>query len=179
MKQRERKAEKINTFKEHLEHSQAVVIADYKGLTVKQMEELRAKLRGAGGSVSVIKNTLARVALNDIGIDTLDADLQGQVAFVFSEKDAVAGTKVASDFAKAQKQFNIVSGLFDGRRLTLDQVKELAALPGRHELQGKLVGILIAPLADMVGTFQAPFREFIGTLEAYAKKNDQGEVPAA
>jgi len=176
---KEIKADKISDFKDHVESSKAIILADYKGLTVNQMETLRTKLREAGGKITVIKNTLAKVALNEMGIDVLDEDLQGQVAFVFSEKDAVAGTKVANEFAKKLGTFNLVSGLFDGNRMSLDEVKALASMPGREELQGLLVGILVAPMADLVGTFQAPYRDFIGTLEAYAGKQEDGSEAAA
>lgn len=176
---REIKTDKINVFKEQVEESKAIILTDYKGLTVDQMEELRMKLREAGGKISVIKNTLAKVALNEMGIDVLDEDLQGQVAFVFSKTDAVSGTKIAHSFAKSQDKFQILSGLLDGKRLVLNEVKALAMMPGRDELQGMLVGILIAPLADMVGTFQAPYRDFIGTLDAYATKIEGGGEAAA
>ena len=174
---REIKADKVQNFKEHFEASKAIIITDYKGLTVEAMEELRLKLREAGGRVAVIKNTLAKVALNEAGIDVLDGDLSGQVAFVFSEEDAVAGTKVAHQFAKSQKNFKIVSGLLDGKRMDIAEVKTLAMMPGRKELQGTLVGIFLAPMVDLVGTFEAPYRDFIGTLDSYAKKLE--EEPAA
>jgi large subunit ribosomal protein L10 len=150
--------------------SVTMILADYKGLTVYEMEDLRRKVREVGGQVSVIKNTLAKVALNDLEIDALDGDLNGQIAFVFSKADAVVGTKAAFDFSRGKKNFKLVAGFFDGHRLSSEQVLELAKLPSRDELQGRFVGLLIAPITDFVGTLQAPHREFIGTLEARAKK---------
>jgi len=177
---REIKTEKIDRFKGLVEQSRAMILAEYKGLTVQEMEGLRRKLREVGGRLTIVKNTLARVALNDLGIKDLDGDLEGQVAFVFSQRDAVVGTKAADDFAKENQGFRLISGFFDGRRISLDEVKALANLPSRAELQARLVGTLVAPLAGFVGTLQACLREFAGTLEARAKKlEDEPEGRAA
>ncbi len=173
---REIKEEKVQAFKDHLDGSKAVILTDYKGVTVHSMEELRGKLREAGGHVSIIKNTLAKVALKDLGIDSLDEDLNGQIAFVFSKEDAVSGTKAAHAFTKTHDKFEIVSGFFDGKRISIDEVKALASMPSRDELRSKFVGILIAPMGDIIGTLQAPLPEFIGTLEAYAKKLEEPEA---
>jgi len=170
---RQTKSEKISDFKALVEESKAIVLAEYKGLTVKEMERLRRKLREAGGQVSVVKNTLARVALNEMGIDTLDDDLAGQVAFIFSKQDAVVGTKAAHDFAASNERFRVISGFFDKQRISPDEIKALALLPTRDQLQAWFVGILIAPMVQFVGTLQAPLQEFIGTLEARAMKLEE------
>jgi large subunit ribosomal protein L10 len=176
---REIKADKIDRFKGLVEQSRTMILAEYKGLTVQEMESLRRKLREVGGRLSIVKNTLARVALNDLGISDLDGDLEGQVAFVFSQRDAVVGTKAADDFAKQNERFRLISGFFDGRRISLEEVKELANLPSRAQLQARLVGTLVAPLADFVGTFQACLREFAGTLDARSKKLEDESRAAA
>lgn len=177
---REIKTGKIDHFKAQMSDSQAVVIADYKGLSVSEMEDLRRKLREAGGRLAVIKNTLAKIALDDMGIEALGDDLTGQMAFVFSQKDAVVGTKAAHDFAKDNESFKIVSGYFDGRRISLEEVMSLANLPSRDELNARLVLTILAPMQDVVGLLQAPFRDFVGTLEARAMKLEQsGETSAA
>jgi large subunit ribosomal protein L10 len=167
---RDIKTDKISNFKAHVTDAVTIIVADYKGLTVHEMEDLRDKVREAGGKVSVIKNTLAKVALNELEIDALDNDLSGQVAFVFSKTDAVMGTKAAYDFSKESDSFNLLAGYFDGSRLTDADIKALAMMPSREELQSRFVGILIAPMSDFISTLQAPAREFLGTLEARAKK---------
>ena len=172
---REIKTDKVTGFKDQVSESKATVLAVYKGLTVADMEELRGKLRDAGGQVLIIKNTLAKVALNELGIEALDDDLTGQIAFVFSKKDAVLGTKAAYEFMKDNDNFVVVSGFFDGRRISLDELKTLAMLPSREELQSGLVGILIAPMTDLGGTLQATLRDFIGTLEARGGKLEDGD----
>jgi large subunit ribosomal protein L10 len=167
------KSEKIDKFQDYIGRSKAIVIADYKGLTVHEMEDLRLKLRESGGRAVVIKNTLAKVALNNLGYNGLDDDLNGQIAFIFSIEDAVAGTKIASDFARKTETFKIVAGLFNGKRISLDEVRALANMPSMHELRSRFVGVLMAPMAEFVGTLQAPVVEFLGTLEAYAKKLEE------
>jgi large subunit ribosomal protein L10 len=167
---REIKQTKINMFKQLVETTKAMVVTDYKGLTVHEMEDLRIKLRASGGQLAVIKNTLARVALNEMGIDVLDKDLIGQVAFVFSHEDAVSGTKIITDFIKGKENIKLIAGFFDGKRLSIDDVKALANMPSKKELQSQFVGVLLAPLQDFVGTLEAPLVEFIGTLDAYVEK---------
>lgn len=169
------KAAQVDRFQKEVSEAKAVVLAEYKGLTVQELEELRKKLRLAGGHVRIIKNTLARVALHNLGIHDLDGDLSGQVAFVFSNRDAVAGTKAVSDFAGEKQAFVIRSGWFEGRRLSLEEVKSLANLPSREELQARFVGLLCAPLTDFVVTLRAVLSEFIGTLDARAAKMQSAE----
>jgi len=176
---REIKTGKIDHFKAQMNESKAVIIADYKGLTVHEMEDLRMKLREAGGQISVIKNTLARLALDDMGVEKLGDDLTGQMAFVFSQADAVGGTKVAHDFAKGNDSFKIVAGYFDGRRISMDEVISLANLPSRKDLEARLVLTILAPMQGIVGILAAPIQEFIGTLEARASKLEQGGETSA
>lgn len=167
---RQIKEEKVARFKRQADASKTIVLADYKGLTVPAMEKLRIKVREVGGHVVVIKNTLAKVALQGIGIEDLDGDLAGQIAFVFSLEDAIGATKIANEFAKANPNFNVVSGYFDGKRITLEEVQQLASMPSRDELRSRFVGILMAPMVDFVGTLTAPLQEFVGTLDAKALK---------
>jgi len=169
------KEQKAADFRDRIQDSQAIVLAEYKGLTVSEMEELRGKLREVGSRMSIIKNTLAKVALNEAGISDLDEDLLGQIAFIFSNEDAVSGPKVAADFARAHDVFKLISGHYAGNRLDLDELKALASMPSKEELRSKLVGILMAPLADLVGTLTAPLQELAGTLDAkVAKMNEEG-----
>lgn len=164
------KEEKVARFQSTAEKAKAIVLADYKGLTVKAMEDLRRKVREVGGNVIVIKNTLAAVALKSIGAENLENDLTGQIAFVFSIEDAVGATKIAQQFARGNREFNIVSGYFDGKHISLQEVEELASMPSREELKSRFVGILIAPMAEFIGTLTAPLQELIGTLEAKSAK---------
>jgi large subunit ribosomal protein L10 len=167
---RKTKETKIDKFRDEVKSTKAILLAEYKSLTVHELEDLRIKLRDAGGHLRVIKNTLARVAFNSLGIQELNMDLGGQVAFVFSDRDPVLGTKVANEFARQNEVFKIRSGWFDGKRLNLEEVKSLANLPSKSELQARVVGLLSAPLNEFVVTLCAPIQEFIATLEAKVSK---------
>jgi large subunit ribosomal protein L10 len=173
-KSRQTKWKKIEKFREDFSGARAVVLAEYKGLTVEEMEALRVRLRQVGAHMRVVKNTLARVGLHELGIEGFDDDLGGQVAFVFSNVDAVVGTKAAFEFSKANERFRLLSGFFDGRRVSVDQVKDLASLPSRHDLQSRLVGTLAAPIMQFVSTLTAPLQELVGTLQARAAKLEKG-----
>ena len=171
---RDIKRKKVQRFREEFTGAAAVVLAGYKGLTVKEMEDLRMKLREVGSHLRVIKNTLAKMAVHEIGIEGLDGFLEGQVAFVFSNKDAVVGTKTAHEFSKAHDKFKLLAGYFDGKQIGLDEVRALASLPSREELYARLVGTLAAPLMEYVSTLIAPLQELIGTLDARAAKLEEG-----
>jgi large subunit ribosomal protein L10 len=169
------KETKIDVFQNEVSESKAIVLAEYKGLTVHEMESLRGKLREVGGQLRVVKNTLAKVAFHNLGIQDLDHDLNGQVAFVFSIKDPVTGTKIANQFSREKEAFKLRSGWFEGKRLNLEEVKNLANLPSKKELQAGFVGLLAAPLTQFVNILTAPLQEFIATLEAKAAKMETAE----
>lgn len=172
---RQIKANKISQFQNEVASAQSIVLAEYKGLTVKELQDLRIKLREVGAHLRVIKNTLARVAFHNLGIDAMDKDLGGQVAFVVSTQDPISGTKVASDFARRNELFVLRSGWFNGQRLTLEEVKALASMPSRDELRARFVGLLSAPVNDFVCTLMAPLQEFLATLQAKASKMEKPE----
>ncbi len=171
--QRQIKEKKVQRFQAEVSEAKSMVLAEYKGLSVAEIQKLRGKLRKAGAHMRIVKNTLARIALHNLGMETLDGDLGGQIAFVFSDKDAVMGTKVAHEFAKENERFRLLSGWFDGKRIGIDEVTALASLPSRDELHAMLAGTLAAPLMEIVATLIAPLQELIGTLEARAVKLEE------
>lgn len=167
------KREKVTRFQDQASNAGAFVIADYKGLSVSAMEDLRIKVRETGGNVVIIKNTLAGIALKNLDMEDLVQDLSGQIAFIFSTKDAVTGTKAAYEFARRNTEFKMVSGYFDGRRISLEEVRALASLPTKDELKSMFVAILLAPMVDFAGTLTAPLQEFVGTLDAKVAKMEE------
>lgn len=131
------------------------VLVDYCGLTVEQDTQLRNKLREAGVEYKVIKNTLARIAAKEVGFDELDPILNGPTALALSMTDEVAPAKVISDFAKNNEQLEIKSGFLDGKVVSLDEVKKLAATPNRETLIAMVMGSLNAPVSKLARTLQA------------------------
>lgn len=164
----EEKAQVVTEIKEKFQESTGVVIADYRGMTVAQVTQLRSQLRQAGVEYRVLKNTLVRRAAHEVGIDGLDSFLEGPTAVAFSA-DPVAPAKVLSDFAKGVKTFTIKGGVVEGKVIDPEGVKALADLPSREELLAQVLRGMQAPLAGMVNVLQGPIRKMGYALEEVRK----------
>jgi len=182
---REDKVAIVTEVKERLENSSAVVVTEYRGLTVDALAELRRALRPVGGSYKVYKNTLVRRAASDAGADLAD-HLVGPTALAFTEEtpegepgDVVTVAKVLRDFAKANPDLVIKGGLFDGEAIDADGVKALADVEPREVLLAKLAGLMAAPMQQFAGLLQAVPRDFAYGLQALIEKGGSGEAPAA
>ena len=140
---------------EKLKSAQAGVIVDYRGLTVEEDTVLRTKLREAGVEYKVIKNTLTRFAIKEVGYEEMDEALNGPSSLAISATDPVAPAKVISDFAKTNENLTIKAGFLDGKVLTLDEIKTLADTPSREVLIAKIMGSMNAPISKLVRTLQA------------------------
>lgn len=148
-----------------LSDAQAAILAEYRGLTVADMTRLRAEAREAGVFFKVVKNTLARRAVQGSEFACLDEHLEGPLALAASQ-DPVAVAKVLDTFAKDHEALTIKAGAMSGNLLTREQIQALAQLPGREELLAKLVGTLQAPLQKLVQTLNAVPATFVRTLAA-------------
>jgi large subunit ribosomal protein L10 len=173
--------------KERLETATSVVVTEYRGLTVAQLQELRGALRPAGGRYKVYKNTLVRRAADEAGMD-LAEHLTGPTALAFAEPvgddergDVVTVAKVLRDFAKAHPDLVIKGGLFDGQPIDADGIRALADIEPREVLLAKLAGAMAAPMQQFAGLLQALPRDFAYGLQALIDKGGAGEVsePAA
>ena len=160
----ESKKEIVAQLTERLKNAQAGVIADYRGLTVAQDTELRAKLREAGVEYTIVKNTLTRFAANEVGLEGLDPVLHGPTALATSADDVVAPAKVLVEFAKSNEQLEIKAGFVDGKVISVDEVKVYASIPNKETL-----------ISKMLGSLQAPIGNLVRTLDAIAKKDEAAE----
>jgi large subunit ribosomal protein L10 len=142
--------------------SVTTVVADYRGLNVSQVTELRKQLREAGVDFQVLKNTLVRRATAAAELTELDAVLTGPTAIAFSETDAVAPARILNDFAKKNDALKLKGGVVEGRVIDADQIKALAELPSREGLLSMLLSVL-----------QAPVRNFALAVKAVAEKEEQ------
>ncbi len=172
----------VTEVKERLEQSSAVMVTEYRGLTVKELAELRRTLRPVGGAYKVYKNSLVRRAADDAGLD-LSEHLIGPTALAFTEQtpegepgDVVTVAKVLRDFAKANPNLLIKGGYFDGQPIDADGVKALADVEPREVLLAKLAGLMAAPMQQMAGLLQALPRDFAYGLKALI---DEGGAPGA
>lgn len=151
----EQKKESVAGLIEKLKTAQAGVLVDYRGLTVSEDTQLRAKLREAGVEYKVVKNTLTRFAVKEVGFEELDEVLNGPTSLALSFDDPVAPAKIISDFAKQNENLEIKAGFLDGKVISLDEVKTLANTPSRDTLIAKIMGSLNAPVSNLVRTLQA------------------------
>ena len=166
----EEKSQVVAEIKEKFQQSKGVVLADYRGLTVAEVTQLRNQLRQAGVEYKVLKNTLVRRAAQEVGVEGLEAYLEGPTALAFSA-DPVAPAKVLSDFVKTNKlkTFQIKAGVVEGRVVGPEGVKDLAELPSREVLLAMVLRGMQAPLAGMANVLQGPIRKMGYALEEVRK----------
>ena len=151
---REEKTELLNTLHEVFSNAESVVITEYLGLTVAEADELRNKVRDAGASLRVTKNRIARLAVKDTKFEGLADLFKGPVAMAYAS-DPISACKACVEFAKNNEKLVIVGGALSDKALTLDEIKELAAIPSMDELRAKLVGLIQAPAAKLARVTKA------------------------
>lgn len=151
--------------------SKALVFANFKGVSVKDVTAVRKELAKNGSGWQVLKKTLLNIALKDAGVDVDVRKLEGQIGVAFSQ-DEVTAAKVLADFAKANKEvpFTIEGGTLGAKELSVNEVKALAKLPGRDDLRAKLVGTLQAPIASFVRVLGGNLRGLVQVLKAIEEK---------
>ncbi len=154
---------------EIFESSGVVVVAHYAGLTVANMQDLRAQMREVGGSVRVAKNKLAKIALEDKPCASIAEHLTGMTVLSYSE-DPVAAAKVAHGFAKENDKFVILGGAMGENALDVAGVKAVAAMPSREELISSIVGCIGAPASNIAGAIGAPASNIAGILSTIEDK---------
>jgi large subunit ribosomal protein L10 len=151
------------------ESSGVVVVAHYEGLTVAEMQDLRARMREAGGSVRVAKNRLAKIALEGTDVSGIAQFLTGMTVLSYSE-DPVAAAKVAEDYAKANDKFVILGGAMDGNVLDRAGVEAVSKMPSREELIASIVGCIGAPASNIAGAIGAPASNIASILSTIEEK---------
>jgi len=167
---------------EKLKSADTMIIADYRGLTMPQIDALRTKLLEQGARFSVVKNTLTRRAAEQAGADQLLALLEGPtaIAFVESDGDPVAVAKALADSARDTRVLEIRGGVMQGRTISSADVEELAKLPPLDVLRGQVLGAVIAPLSSLVALVNAPLQDLVGLIDARIEQLEaQGDGAAA
>jgi large subunit ribosomal protein L10 len=158
--------------------SNAALLTEYRGLTVKQLKELRRSL-GADTQYAVVKNTLTKRAATEAGIAGLEELLAGPSAIAFIKGDPVEAAKGLRDFAKANPLLVIKGGVMDGKPLSAAEVAKLADLESREVLLAKAAGAMKAALANAAALFQAPLTQFARTADALRAKVEEGGASAS
>jgi len=169
----EQKKQIVQELAEKIKNAKALVLADYRGLTVEEDTELRNALRKAGIEYRVVKNSMTRFAARQNGMEELEAYLVGPTAMAISTEDPVAPAKVLSEFVKKYKNFELKAGIIEGRLTDVDGLKAIAELPSREELVAKTVGMLNAPIYGFVNVLNANLRGLVVALNAIAEQKQK------
>ena len=165
---------------ERLRASDTLIVADYRGLTMKEIDALRTRLLEHGARFTVVKNTLTRRAAEVAGAEAVLALLEGPtaIAFLESDGDPVGVAKALADAARETRVLEVRGGILDGKAITEDEVKNLATLPPLETLRGQVLGAVAAPLITVVGLFAAPLRDLVGLIDARIEQLGGEHAPA-
>jgi large subunit ribosomal protein L10 len=167
---------------ERLRNTETLLVADYRGLTMPQIDELRTKLLEHGARFAVVKNTLTRRAAEAAGSDALLALLEGPIAIAFLESggDPVAVAKALVDAARETRVLEVRGGMLEGRPVEPGEIESLAKLPPVDILRGQVLGAVTAPLTGIVALFTAPLQDLYGLIDARIEQlQAQDDTPAA
>jgi large subunit ribosomal protein L10 len=164
------KVEAVQNLKEKIGKAKIFVLTDFRGLTVEDMSELRQKLREKKVEYRVVKNLMAKRALMESELDTLDELLIGPTAIAFGYEDPVESVKVLVDFQKKQEKLQLKGGLMSGSRLDISQIKALASMPSQMELYAKMLGSLQAPISQLVWALKSATSQVVWALKAVGEK---------
>jgi large subunit ribosomal protein L10 len=163
---------------ERLRTAESLIVADYRGLTTKDLASLRSQLAQHGASFTVVKNTLTRRAAETAGADAVLSLLEGPSALAFLDagSDAVAVAKALRETARTTRVLALRGGVLQGRQLSADAIEQLATLPPEEVVRGQALGAIVAPLIVVVGLFNAPLRDFVGVIDARIRQlQEQGQ----
>lgn len=162
--------ETVERIKEDLGAVNAMWVVDYRGLSVKEVQELRLNIRESDAVMKVYKNTLMRLAVKDLDLPDMGEVLEGPSAFVFAGEDPVASAKALKDFMKKNKNLEIKGGMMDGSFVNASQVEAIASLPSREELIAKLLGTINNPLVKTVRVLNGPMEAFARCVSQIAEQ---------
>jgi large subunit ribosomal protein L10 len=165
---RDQKEQVVEELTARLKAAETLLVADYRGLTMPQIDELRTRLLESGARFTVVKNTLTRRAAEAAGTDGLLALLDGPsaIAFLEADGDMVATAKALADAARETNVLEIRGGIMQGRAVTAEEVETLAKLPPVEVLRGQVLGAIVAPLTALAGLLNAPLQNLRGLIDA-------------
>lgn len=172
---KEHKNELVAQYTEWSHRSEGLFLTEYSGMNMKQIDELRAKVREAGGEYHIVKNTLNKVALKAAGMAVPEDLFHGSSAVVFAFKDAASLAKILTDYGRTVEFVKVKGGYLDGRPITAEQVRALADMPPLPVIRAQLLGVLLAPASKLVRTLAEPARSLAGVIQAYADKDSAAE----
>jgi large subunit ribosomal protein L10 len=178
---KEQKEQVVEELTARLKAADTLLVADYRGLTMPQIDELRTRLLESGARFTVVKNTLTRRAAEAAGTDALLALLDGPsaIAFLDADGDMVAAAKALADSARETQVLEIRGGVLQGRAMSAEEVATLAKLPPEDVLRGQVLGAIVAPLTALAGLLNAPLQNLVGLIDARIEQLGGEEAEAA
>ena len=171
----------VSELTERLRAAETLLVADYRGLTMPQIDSLRSRLIESGATFTVVKNTLTRRAAEAAGADALLTLLEGPsaIAFLEADGDMVAAAKALADSARESRVLAIRGGVMSGRTMSAAEVESLATLPPVEVLRGQVLGAIIAPVTALAGLVNAPLQNLIGLIDARIEQLEAGTPSSA
>jgi large subunit ribosomal protein L10 len=164
------KQKRVGVLSEKIKKAEMAVIADYRGMKMAELSDLRIQLRKKDTEFHIVKNTLVRIASAAVGVAALGQDLSGTTAIAFCFGDVAASAKALSDFARVSKALKIRGALLQGRMIAPQQLAMVADLPPKPVLQAQLLGALQGPSAGLIGILSNPLQSLVAVLQARAQQ---------
>jgi len=168
---KQRKNEILENYTEWLNKSRAIILTEYKGLSVKDLDQLRQKMRDAGGEFHIVKNTLGKILIQEAGYPLDENMFTGSTAIGFAFEDAPGLAKAISEFADSSEFVNIKGGYLSNRLMNAAQVKSLADLPPLPVVRAQLLGTINAPASKLVRVLAEPGRQIAAVIKAFSQKD--------
>lgn len=168
-----RKKEQVAELQSKLKQVSSAVMVDYRGISVADQEKIRHKLRESSVDFVVVKNRLLRIAAAEAGINVLTEEIGGQTAIALGYEDVVVAPKVIAKLIEEFKQLKIKGGFLPDEYLSSDNVVTLSKIPGKQELYAQLVGVMAAPMSNVLNAMQGSARNLVGVLSNYHKKQQE------
>ena len=172
MATKEFKQQKIEYYKKQFENAKVAVVADYRGLSVEEITELRRGLQAQEADLTVTKNTLCKVAAKDSSFEVIGELMQGPTAIAFGYGDEVTAAKVLAKFIKENKKGEILGAVLEGKVLSADEAKQLASMPSKEELYAKILGSINSPASGIVYSVNGVMSALVRAIDAVAKQKN-------
>ncbi len=167
---REKKEELVEEYREIIERSRGLIMTGYRGLTVRDTEDLRNKMREVGGEFHIVKNSLVELALEKAGLPVPDGSLEGTTAIGFADQDIPTVAKAIVDLASERDVLHIKAGIIEGNIYQPARIEKLADLPPLPIVRGQLLGLLQAPGGGVVNSLASSVRQIVNVVKAYSDK---------
>ena len=168
---KQRKDEILKNYKEWLNKSKAIILAEYTGLSVKDLDQLRQKMRDNGGEFHIVKNTLGKILVQEAGYPVDEKMFTGSTGIGFAFEDAPGLAKAISEFANSSEFIKIKGGYLSSRLMSASQVKALADMPPLPVVRAQLLGVLNAPASKLARVLAEPGRQIAAVIKAYTEKD--------